>query len=157
MAEGWKWQETGIIFLNIFLAPSLLTIIFIHFKVSCCRDWQIQAASATPPLFHWWWPPSYALLEMARWNTESATLSKRAVSADTAILLRRGQFYIRVLTCPGGRGCRLRLVVRPLQARITVLWRCRWISASSWFHNLSCSTPFMSRPRSWICWILNKK
>ncbi len=46
------------------------------------------------------------------------------------------------------------LLVLPRQARITVLCRCRWISASSWFHSLSCSAPFMSRPSNWICWIL---
>ncbi len=61
---------------------------------------------------------------------------------------------LATLTWPGGMVWRFFLLVLPLQARITVLCRCKWISASSWFHSLSCSAPFMSRPSSWICWIL---
>ena len=49
----------------------------------------------------------------------------------------------------------LRLAL-PLHARMTVLWRWRWISASSWFQSLSCSAPLMSRPSSWICCILER-
>ncbi len=60
------------------------------------------------------------------------------------------------LTCPGGNGWRFFFVfVLPRHALITVLCLWRWISASSWFHNLSCSAPFMSLPNSWICCILN--
>lgn len=40
---------------------------------------------------------------------------------------------------------------------MTVLWRWRWISASSWFHSLSCAGPFMSRPSNWICCTLGEK
>lgn len=61
------------------------------------------------------------------------------------------------LTCPTGDGKGFLGSLRPLQARITVLWRCRWISASSWFHSLSWAGPFMSRPSNWICCTLNKK
>lgn len=62
-----------------------------------------------------------------------------------------------LLTCPSGRGSFFLRLFRPLHARITVLWRWRWISASNWFQSLSCSAPRMSRPRSWICWILQTK
>lgn len=40
---------------------------------------------------------------------------------------------------------------------MTVLWRWRWISASSWFHSLSCAGPFISRPNNWICCTLEEK
>ena len=55
------------------------------------------------------------------------------------------------LTCPTGDASVFLGSLRPLQALMTVLWRCRWISASSWFHSLSWAGPFMSLPRSWIC------
>lgn len=61
---------------------------------------------------------------------------------------------LRLLTCPAGDGRGFFGSLRPLQARMTVLWRWRWISASSWFHSLSWAGPFMSRPNSWICWTL---
>lgn len=59
------------------------------------------------------------------------------------------------LTCPGG-ACIGRLrSLRPRHALITVLWRWRCISASSWFHSLSWAGPFISRPSNWICWTLH--
>lgn len=60
------------------------------------------------------------------------------------------------LTCPGGVGNFFLRLALPLHARMTVLWRWRWISASSWFQSLSCSAPLMSRPSSWICCILER-
>ena len=69
-------------------------------------------------------------------------------------LVTTGRRVTQVLTCPPGIGSRL-LVTRPRHARMTVLCRCRWISASNWFHSLSCSIPFISRPNNWICWILH--
>lgn len=45
---------------------------------------------------------------------------------------------------------------RPRHARMTVLWRWRWISDSIWLHSMLCSSPFKLRPSNWICWILSK-
>jgi len=59
------------------------------------------------------------------------------------------------LTCAWGAGSWQWWLTRPRHALTTVLCRCRWISASSWFHSFSCSGPFIPRPSSWICWILH--
>lgn len=58
------------------------------------------------------------------------------------------------LTCPGGACIGRFRSFRPRQALITVLWRWRCISASSWFQSLSWAGPFISRPSNWICWTL---
>lgn len=57
----------------------------------------------------------------------------------------------------GGAGVLLLGSFRPLHALITVLCLCKCISASIWFHSWSCSLPLISRPRSWICWILKRR
>lgn len=62
-----------------------------------------------------------------------------------------------ILTWSAGEGRGFLASLRPLHARITVLWRWRWISASSWFQSLSCAGPFMSRPSNWICCTLEDK
>lgn len=59
------------------------------------------------------------------------------------------------LTWPGGACIGRFRSFRPRQALITVLWRWRCISASSWFQSLSWAGPFISRPSSWICWTLH--
>ena len=63
----------------------------------------------------------------------------------------------QLLTWPGGKcGYCLLEPLLPRHALITVLCRWRWISASSWFHSLSCSGPRKSLPSNWICCILQR-
>lgn len=88
-------------------------------------------------------------------NIINEPIENSVCTNDTNV--RKFSWIYTLLTCPSGRGSFFLRLFRPLQARITVLWRWRWISASNWFHSLSCSAPRMSRPRSWICWILQTK
>lgn len=57
-------------------------------------------------------------------------------------------------TWPGGACIGRFRSLRPLQALMTVLWRCKCISASNWFQSLSWAGPFISRPSNCICWTL---
>ena len=60
------------------------------------------------------------------------------------------KFFTTYITDKTGMHSLIELILTKfcLQARITVLCRCKWISASSWFQTCSYSSPRMSRPKN---------
>ena len=62
-------------------------------------------------------------------------------------------FFLLSVKDIGGSGSFSFALFLPLHARITVLWRCKCISDSNWFHKRSCSSCFNVLPNNCICCI----